>query len=58
MTRVLFVGYLGRGQTSGMRCAALRRLGHDVMAVDAGAIWKGAGYLTRQIAQTTTVITI
>lgn len=53
MTRVLFVGYLGRGQTSGMRCAALRRLGHDVMAVDAGAIWKGAGYLTRQLEQST-----
>jgi spore maturation protein CgeB len=51
--RILFVGFLGRGQTSGMRCAALRRLGHDVVAVDAGAIWRGAGYLARQIAQTT-----
>src|SRR6185437_3390557 len=37
----------------GMRCAALRRLGHEVLAVDAGAIWRGVGYLTRQIAQTT-----
>jgi len=53
MTRVLFVGYLGRGQTSGMRCAALRRLGHDVASVDAGAIWRDAGYLTRQLAQST-----
>jgi len=51
MTRVLFVGYLGRGQTSGMRCAAIRRLGHDVVVVDAGATWTGAGYLTRQLEQ-------
>jgi spore maturation protein CgeB len=49
--RILFVGYLGRGQTSGMRCAALQRLGHDVVAVDAGEIWKGAGYLTRQLGE-------
>jgi spore maturation protein CgeB len=53
MTRVLFVGFLGKGQTSGMRCMALRRLGHDVAAVDAGAIWRGSGYLTRQLAQST-----
>lgn len=51
--RVLFVGYLGRGQTSGMRCAALRRLGHEVVAVDAGAVWKDANYLARQWGQTT-----
>ncbi len=49
--RVLFVGYLSRGQPSGMRCAALRRLGHDVVAVDAGTIWRGAGYLSRQLGQ-------
>jgi len=53
MTKVLFVGYLGRGQTSGMRCAALGRLGHDVIGVDAGTIWRGASYLTRQLAQST-----
>lgn len=49
--RVLFVGYLGRGQTSGMRCQALRRLGHDVMAVDAGATWRHASYFSRQVGQ-------
>lgn len=51
--RVLFVGYLGRGQTSGMRCEALRRLGHDVVAVDAGATWRHASYLARQWGQLT-----
>ncbi len=53
MKRVLFIGYLGRGQTSGMRCAALERLGYDVAAVEAGGLWKGAGYATRQLEQLT-----
>lgn len=47
--RALFVGYMGRGQTSGMRCAALQRLGYDVASVDAGTLWQGAGYLERQL---------
>jgi spore maturation protein CgeB len=51
--RVLFVGYMGRGQTSGMRCAALRRIGLDVTAVDAGALWHGAGYAERQLGSWT-----
>lgn len=51
MTKVLFLGYLGRGQTSGMRCAAFRRLGYDVAAVEAGGLWQGSGYLTRQFEQ-------
>jgi hypothetical protein len=51
MTRVLFIGYLGRGQTSGMRRAALERLGYEVEAVEAGGLWKDAGYATRQIEQ-------
>lgn len=53
MTKVLFLGYLGRGQTSGMRCAALERLGYDVAAVESGGLWKGASYLTRQVEQLT-----
>ena len=53
MTRVLFVGYLGRGQTSGMRCAAFQRLGHDVMAIDAGSFWSDSGYLRRRLSQWT-----
>ena len=51
--RILFVGYLGRGQTSGMRCEGLRRLGHEIEAVDAGSVWRGASYLARQIGQAT-----
>ena len=51
MTKVLFVGYLGRGQTSGMRAAALARLGYDVATVEAGGLWRGVGYLTRQLEQ-------
>jgi spore maturation protein CgeB len=51
MTRVLFVGYMGRGQTSGMRSAAFTRLGYDVASVDAGTLWRGAGYLARQLGQ-------
>jgi spore maturation protein CgeB len=51
MTRVLFIGYLGRGQTSGMRRAALERLGYDVEAVEAGGLWQGCGYATRQFEQ-------
>jgi spore maturation protein CgeB len=49
--RILFVGYLGRGQTSAMRSAALSRLGHEVSAVDAGELWRGASYLSRQWGQ-------
>jgi len=51
MTRVLFIGYLGRGQTSGMRRAALERLGYEVESVEAGGLWKGSGYAVRQIEQ-------
>lgn len=51
MTRVLFIGYLGRGQTSGMRRAALERLGYEVESVEAGGLWQGSGYATRQLEQ-------
>jgi spore maturation protein CgeB len=53
MTRILFIGYLGRGQTSGMRRAALERLGHEVVAVEAGGLWRGSSYATRQFEQLT-----
>jgi hypothetical protein len=49
--RILFIGYLGRGQTSGMRCAALRRLGYEVEAVEAGGLWQDASYPIRQLEQ-------
>ena len=51
MTRVLFIGYLGRGQTSGMRRAAIERLGYEVEAVEAGGLWQGSGYAVRQLEQ-------
>ena len=51
--KILFVGYLGRGQTLGMRCEALRRLGHNVATVDAGNVWRSARYLSRQVQQLT-----
>jgi hypothetical protein len=51
VTRVLFIGYLGRGQTSGMRRAALERLGYEVEAVEAGGLWQGSGYVLRQLEQ-------
>lgn len=34
-----------------MRAAALGRLGYDVASVEAGGLWKGASYLTRQFEQ-------
>jgi hypothetical protein len=36
-----------------MRCEGLRRLGHEVEAVDAGSVWRGASYLSRQLGQAT-----
>jgi spore maturation protein CgeB len=51
MKRVLFIGYMGRGQTSGMRARALARLGYHVATVEAGGLWSGVSYLTRQLEQ-------
>jgi spore maturation protein CgeB len=51
MKKVLFIGYLGRGQTSGMRSESLKRLGYDVVAVEAGGLWKGVSYLTRHLEE-------
>src|SRR3569832_814063 len=51
--KILFVGFLGRGQTSGMRSEALRRLGHEVTTVDVGSVWCGASYASRQFQQLT-----
>jgi spore maturation protein CgeB len=36
-----------------MRCAALERLGHDVVAVEAGGLWQHSSYVTRQLEQLT-----
>lgn len=51
--KIVFVGQVGRGQTSGMRAAALGRLGHDVRTVNSGSIWQDSGYLRRQYEQGT-----
>src|SRR6476469_8026986 len=51
MKRVLFIGYMGRGQTSGMRRAALERLGYEVESVEAGGLWQNTGYAIRQLEQ-------
>jgi spore maturation protein CgeB len=49
--RIVFVGQLGRGQTSRMRADALTRLGHEVHAVDSGGIWSDHGYIRRLAEQ-------
>lgn len=48
---ILFIGQTARGQTSGMRAQALRRLGHDVHTVDSGMLWRSASYLQRSVEQ-------
>lgn len=49
--RGLFIGQLGRGQTSGMRKHALSRIGFDMAAVESGNIWESASYLARQFGE-------
>lgn len=46
--RILFVGQLGRGQTSRMRMEALERLGHSVIPVDSSAAWAGCRQVSRR----------
>ena len=47
--KILFLGAIGEGQTSLMRLRALRRLGHDVVAVDTRAPWLNATWASRQL---------
>jgi len=46
--KILYLGDLAPGQTSGMRKRALERLGHEVRGVDTAAPWKEASWLARQ----------
>lgn len=50
--RGLFIGQLGRGQTSGMRRQALCRIGFEMAGVESGDIWQTAPYLARRIGET------
>jgi spore maturation protein CgeB len=49
MYRVLFLGQIGRGQTSLMRMRALERLGHTVRGVNTIEPWTGMRWIKRQI---------
>lgn len=49
MSRILFLGEIGPGQTSLMRLNALRRLGHEVHGVHTIEPWKEASWLSRQV---------
>jgi hypothetical protein len=46
--KVLFLGAIGAGQTSGMRMRALTRLGCEVSGVDTAAPWAKTAWLQRQ----------
>jgi spore maturation protein CgeB len=46
--KILFLGAIGRGQTSRMRMRAMQRLGHDVVGVDTDRPWAAASWLARQ----------
>jgi spore maturation protein CgeB len=49
--RILFVGAISDGQTSQMRMIALRKLGHDVTAIDAQLPWINADPVSRRLQQ-------
>ncbi len=49
MTKILFLGEIGAGQTSLMRMRALERLGHDVRGVHTIEPWLKTSWLHRQM---------
>jgi spore maturation protein CgeB len=49
MTKILFLGQIGYGQTSQMRMRALARLGHEVRGVQTHELWRRALWFKRQI---------
>jgi len=51
--KILFVGQVAPGQTSGMRAAALAALGHEVVTLDSAASWSASSYLGRHLQQRT-----
>jgi hypothetical protein len=50
--KVLFVGQLGRGQTSDMRADSLERLGHEVVRVDSSDVWRQTHFARRRLERT------
>jgi spore maturation protein CgeB len=49
--KILFIGQIAAGQTSGMRMQILRDLGHEVVAVDSGVRWLEARRISRVLQQ-------
>lgn len=49
MSRILFLGEIGPGQTSLMRMRALERLGHEVRGVHTIEPWRRASWAQRQV---------
>jgi spore maturation protein CgeB len=49
--KILFVGQVAPGQTSGMRANALAALGHEVVTVDSADPWSDSSYLGRHLQQ-------
>jgi spore maturation protein CgeB len=49
MTRILYLGEIGAGQTALMRMRAMERLGHEVLGYNTNTPWKNAGWLRRQV---------
>jgi spore maturation protein CgeB len=49
--KILFVGQVAPGQTSGMRADALAALGHEVVTLDSTDSWRNSSYLGRHLQQ-------
>ena len=47
--KILYLGDISPGQTSGMRLRALTRLGYEATGVNTVAPWRKAGWLKRQV---------
>jgi spore maturation protein CgeB len=47
--KILFLGEIGRGQTSRMRMRALERLGYEVLGIHTTESWKRATWIGRQM---------
>lgn len=47
--KILYLGDISPGQTSGMRLRALERLGYEARGVNTVAPWRQAGWLQRQV---------
>ncbi len=50
--KILFVGPIDKGQTSGMRMDILRELGHEVVGLNSQSGWDSASMISRRLQQT------